>query len=80
MSSSPPFLGHEGTSSQNIAYKIVIVCFGDERVVYFCMELPAFFLTIFLWCLLISATGYSLYVGFGPPSRDLRDPFEEHED
>jgi hypothetical protein len=23
---------------------------------------------------------YSLYVGFGPPSKQLRDPFEEHED
>ena len=44
------------------------------------MEFPAFFLTVFLSFLLLSATGYSLYVGFGPPSRDLRDPFEEHED
>ena len=44
------------------------------------MESPAFFTTIFLWCLLLSITGYSIYVGFGPPSKDLRDPFEEHED
>jgi PsbN protein len=44
------------------------------------MESPAFFFTIFLWCLLLSITGYSIYVGFGPPSKDLRDPFEEHED
>jgi PsbN protein len=29
---------------------------------------------------LISVTGYSIYIGFGPPSKDLRDPFEEHED
>ena len=44
------------------------------------MDSPAFFFTIFLWCLLISITGYSVYVGFGPPSKELRDPFEEHED
>jgi PsbN protein len=44
------------------------------------MESPAFFFTLFLWCLLLSITGYSIYVGFGPPSQQLRDPFEEHED
>jgi PsbN protein len=44
------------------------------------MESPALFFSIFLWCLLISVTGYSIYIGFGPPSNNLRDPFEEHED
>ena len=44
------------------------------------MENSALFLTIFFWCLLVSITGYSIYIGFGPPSEELRDPFEEHED
>nr|YP_009518905.1 photosystem II protein N [Boodleopsis pusilla]AYC64449.1 photosystem II protein N [Pseudochlorodesmis sp. HV01306b]AYC64881.1 photosystem II protein N [Boodleopsis pusilla] len=44
------------------------------------MENTAFFLTIFLGCLLLSVTGYSIYLGFGPPSQKLRDPFDEHED
>lgn len=44
------------------------------------MENSAFFLSLFLACLLLSITGYSIYVGFGPPSKELRDPFEEHED
>lgn len=44
------------------------------------MESPAFFYTIFLSSLLVSITSYSIYVGFGPPSKQLRDPFEEHED
>jgi PsbN protein len=44
------------------------------------MESPAFFFTFFLWFLLLSVTGYSIYVGFGPPSKELRDPFEDHED
>ena len=44
------------------------------------MESPAFFFSLFVWCLLLSITAYSLYVGFGPPSKQLRDPFEEHED
>ena len=44
------------------------------------MENLALFLTVFLSCLLLSITGYSIYIGFGPPSEKLRDPFEEHED
>jgi len=44
------------------------------------MESSAFFFTFFLWFLLLRATGYSVYISFGPPSNKLRDPFEEHED
>ncbi len=44
------------------------------------MDGTAFFFTIFVWSLLISITGYSIYIGFGPVSSELRDPFEEHED
>lgn len=40
--------------------------------------IPLFF-SVFLWSFLISTTAYSIYVGFGPPSRDLRDPFDDHE-
>jgi PsbN protein len=29
---------------------------------------------------LLGITGYSIYTAFGPPSKDLRDPFEEHEE
>jgi photosystem II PsbH protein len=29
---------------------------------------------------LFSITIYSIYIGFGPPSENLRDPFKEHED
>jgi hypothetical protein len=44
------------------------------------MESFALFFPLFLWSLLLSSTVYFIYVGFGPPSRELRDPFEEHED
>ena len=44
------------------------------------MESSAFFAALFLSSFLISITGYSIYVGFGPPSKDLVDPFEQHED
>jgi PsbN protein len=37
-------------------------------------------IAIFISCLLVSFTGYSLYTAFGQPSKQLRDPFEEHED
>ena len=40
----------------------------------------AFFFPLFLWSLLWSITIYSIFVGFGPPSNRLRDPFQEHED
>lgn len=48
--------------------------------IYLFMESSAFFFAFFLWFLLLSVTGYSVYVSFGPPSKRLRDPFEEHED
>nr|NP_050879.1 photosystem II protein N [Nephroselmis olivacea]Q9TKW6.1 RecName: Full=Protein PsbN [Nephroselmis olivacea]AAD54850.1 N protein of photosystem II [Nephroselmis olivacea] len=44
------------------------------------METPALVATVFVSCLVLSITGYSLYIGFGPPSKELRDPFDEHED
>ncbi len=44
------------------------------------MELISFFSATFIACTLISITIYSIYTGFGPKSKDLRDPFEEHED
>ena len=40
----------------------------------------ALFFPLLLWSLLLSITIYSIYVGFGPPSKRLRDPFKEHED
>lgn len=61
----------------------IALCLRNHILVSLCnpiMESSAFFYTIFLWCLLLSITGYSIYVGFGPPSKQLRDPFEEHED
>jgi PsbN protein len=41
---------------------------------------PALLTIVFIGTLLLSVTAYSLYVGFGPPAKDLRDPFDEHED
>jgi PsbN protein len=37
-------------------------------------------LIIFLSSLFIGITAYSIYTAFGPGSKNLRDPFEEHED
>jgi PsbN protein len=37
-------------------------------------------LSIFLSSVLIGIAGYSVYISFGPTSKQLRDPFEEHED
>ena len=37
-------------------------------------------LSIFISGLLPGITGYSIFTAFGPSSKELRDPFEEHED
>ena len=37
-------------------------------------------LSIFISGLLLGITGYSIFTAFGPTSKELRDPFEEHED
>jgi PsbN protein len=37
-------------------------------------------LSIFILGLLLGITVFSLYTAFGPVSKQLRDPFEEHED
>ncbi len=29
---------------------------------------------------LVAITGYSVYTAFGPPSKELEDPYELHED
>nr|YP_009032765.1 photosystem II N protein [Euglenaformis proxima]AGL12031.1 photosystem II N protein [Euglenaformis proxima] len=44
------------------------------------MEKISFFSTIFISSIIASMTFYSIYIGFGPLSKNLRDPFEEHED
>ncbi len=43
------------------------------------METSLIFI-IFISSLLIGITGYSDYCSFGPESKSLTDPFEEHED
>ena len=35
---------------------------------------------ISLFAVLVLATGYGIYVGFGPPSKELEDPFDKHDD
>ena len=46
----------------------------------FFMDFTALFSAVFISCFVFSLTVYSVYLGFGPGSADLRDPFEEHED
>ncbi|MGC9504269.1 photosystem II reaction center protein PsbN [Baaleninema sp.] len=41
---------------------------------------PATVLSISIAALLIAITGFGVYLSFGPPSKQLIDPFEEHED
>ena len=37
-------------------------------------------IVIFVSSLLLGITAYSVYTAFGPSAKNLRDPFEEHEE
>jgi PsbN protein len=41
---------------------------------------PATVLSISVAAFVIAITAYSIYTAFGPPSAELSDPFEDHED
>jgi PsbN protein len=41
---------------------------------------PAIALNISIAAVLVGLTGYAVYTAFGPPSKALDDPFEDHED
>ncbi|MDJ0568332.1 MAG: photosystem II reaction center protein PsbN [Pleurocapsa sp. MO_192.B19] len=41
---------------------------------------PAIVLSISIGAVLVIITGFSIYTAFGPPSAELGDPFEDHED
>lgn len=38
------------------------------------------FLIISIGAFLVAITGFAIYISFGPPSRQLADPFDDHED
>jgi PsbN protein len=48
-------------------------------IILYIME-TATIIVIFVSSLLLGITTYSIYTAFGPTSKNLRDPFEEHED
>ena len=48
-------------------------------IILYHME-TATIIVIFVSSLLLGITAYSIYTAFGPTSKNLRDPFEEHED
>ena len=37
-------------------------------------------LIISIGAVLVALTGFSIYTSFGPPSKELADPFDDHED
>ena len=41
---------------------------------------PAAILGISVTAVVIMVTGLAVYTSFGPPSKQLADPFDEHED
>jgi len=41
---------------------------------------PATVLSISISIMVVAITGFSIYTAFGPPAKELRDPFDDHED
>ncbi len=41
---------------------------------------PAIVVSITISAILVLITGWAIYTSFGPPSAQLSDPFEDHED
>jgi PsbN protein len=41
---------------------------------------PATVLIISVAAAVIVITGWGIYISFGPPSKELGDPYEDHED
>ncbi|HEY9614373.1 photosystem II reaction center protein PsbN [Allocoleopsis sp.] len=41
---------------------------------------PAIVLSISIGVFVLAITAFSIYTAFGPPSAQLSDPFEDHED
>jgi PsbN protein len=41
---------------------------------------PAMVLGISICAAMVAVTGWAIYTSFGPPSSELSDPFEDHED
>lgn len=37
-------------------------------------------LNIAIAAVVVAITGFAVYTSFGPPSKELSDPFEDHED
>jgi len=41
---------------------------------------PATVFSFSIGVIVIVVTAYAVYTSFGPPGKELRDPFDEHED
>ncbi|MEH1847584.1 MAG: photosystem II reaction center protein PsbN [Nostoc sp.] len=41
---------------------------------------PAIVLSISVCAVVVAITGLAIYTSFGPPSKQLNDPFDDHED
>ncbi|OUT73262.1 MAG: photosystem II reaction center protein PsbN [Synechococcus sp. TMED19] len=41
---------------------------------------PALSISIAVLTALLALTGFGIYTAFGPPSRTLDDPFDDHDD
>lgn len=41
---------------------------------------PALSVALAVLAVLLGLTGFGIYLAFGPPSKKLSDPFDDHED
>jgi len=60
--------------------KRYIISFNNLLHIIILIMETATIIIIFASSLLLGITGYYVFVAFGPNAKNLRDPFEEHED
>ncbi|NJN23552.1 MAG: photosystem II reaction center protein PsbN [Acaryochloridaceae cyanobacterium RL_2_7] len=41
---------------------------------------PASIISLSIVVIVVAFTAYAVYIAFGPPGKELADPFEDHED
>jgi len=44
------------------------------------MDTPALSLAIAVGAAVVGMTGFAIYTSFGPPAKQLADPFDDHDD
>ena len=60
--------------------QIITLIINPKFMEQFMSMEPAAMISISVAAALVAVTGFAIYMSFGPPSKQLADPFDDHED